>query len=162
MTAKAVEELEAPATSDAQPFLPDYLLFLTASVSAAMSEEFHEHVRTRGLRVPEWRVLACLHDDDGQMITRLARFAMIEQSRLTRIIDNMDERGLLERRSDKADRRRVRIFLTRAGARLAADLVSEARAHEKRLIKRLPDGLGQDLKATVKRLHGVLWDGEQD
>ncbi len=119
-------------------FVSSYLLYLLAASSEAASTEFHGEVRARGLRVPEWRVLACLNDEDGQMITRLAEFALAEQSRLTRIIDGMVKRGLLERRNDKADGRRVRIYLTNAGAELAKDLVARARAHEEKLLAHLP------------------------
>ncbi|MCY0154110.1 MarR family winged helix-turn-helix transcriptional regulator [Hoeflea alexandrii] len=94
------------------PFVPNYLLYLLAAASEAASARFHSHVRTRGLRVPEWRVMACLTDTDGSMVTELARYAMIEQSRLTKIIIQMDARGLVTRRSDPTDGRRVRVFLT--------------------------------------------------
>jgi hypothetical protein len=73
------------------PFVPNYLLYLLAAASEAASARFHSHVRTRGLRVPEWRVMACLTDTDGSMVTELARYAMIEQSRLTKIIIQMDK-----------------------------------------------------------------------
>ena len=79
-------------------FVSNYLLYLLAAASDAASAQFHERVREQGLRVPEWRVLACLVDNDGEMITRLAEFSLIEQSRLTRIIDQMDDKGWVTRR----------------------------------------------------------------
>ena len=70
-------------------FVADYLLYLLAAASEAASAQFHDKVRKAGLRVPEWRVLASLHDSDGAMITNLAKIALAEQSRLTRIIVQM-------------------------------------------------------------------------
>lgn len=137
-------------------FLDDYMLFLLASVSAAASEGFHAIVRDRGLKVPEWRVLASLYDSDGQMITRLAALAMMEQSRLTRIVERMDERGLVARSDDKADRRRVRVFLTDKGRALARDMVAEARDHEARLLALLPSGEARHLKRLLLKLHGRI------
>ncbi|SFE27493.1 MarR family winged helix-turn-helix transcriptional regulator [Roseivivax sediminis] len=142
------------------PFVADYLLFLLASTSAAASAEFHAVVRAEGLRVREWRVLACLHDEDGQMTTRLAELALMEQSRLTRIIDQMHTSGLVERRSDAEDRRRVRVFLTERGAAVAANMIEKARAHEAALIARLPGASGETLKRLLKRVHAELVDGE--
>ena len=69
-------------------FVENYLLYLLAAASEKASADFHEEVRAAGVRVPEWRVLACLADEDGAMITHLAALALAEQSRLTRIIDN--------------------------------------------------------------------------
>ncbi len=146
----------APAGIGARPFLPNYLLFLLATTSAAASAEFHEIVRERGLRVPEWRVLACLHDEDGQMVTRLAALALMEQSHLTRVIDQMDARGLVERRSDARDRRRVRLHLTESGRILAQEMVAEARNHERRFLRRLPDGAGAELKRLLGRIYAEV------
>jgi len=121
-----------------QSFVPHYLLYLLAKVSDLASAEFHAHARKAGLRVPEWRVLASLTDEDGAMVTRLAALSMMEQSRLTRIIDQMVERGLVTRRSDPEDGRRVRVFLTDQGRDLALSLREDARAHEARIITMLP------------------------
>ncbi|MFZ1814691.1 MAG: MarR family winged helix-turn-helix transcriptional regulator [Rhizobiaceae bacterium] len=135
-----------------QPFVPDYLLYLLAAASEAASGQFHAHVRASGLRVPEWRVLACLTDWDGSMVTELSRYAMIEQSRLTKIIIQMDERGLVSRRDDPADRRRVRIFLTDKGRELAERLVSDARQHEAELLGSLEGTAGAQIKRTLNAL----------
>jgi len=110
---------------------------LLAAASEKASAQFHARVADAGLRVPEWRVLAILIDRDGAMITRLADMALIEQSRLTRIIDQMDNRGLVRRKSDSSDGRRVRIFLSAKGKRLAQSLVEDARAHEAGLLESL-------------------------
>ncbi len=133
-------------------FVSSYLLYLLAAASEAASNQFHGVVRQAGLRVPEWRVLACLIDQDGEMITRLARFALIEQSRLTRIIDQMDQRGLVIRKNDDADGRRVRVFLTEKGRRLASKLVTEARHHESQLLQSLQDNDGVEIKNALRSL----------
>jgi len=134
------------------PFVPNYLLYLLAAASEAASARFHSHVRTRGLRVPEWRVMACLTDSDGAMVTELARYAMIEQSRLTKIIIQMDARGLVKRRSDPKDGRRVRVFLTAKGRQLAHQLVADARAHELELLRSFRGGEGAEIKDTLRAL----------
>lgn len=144
------------------PFVPNYLLYLLAAASEAASARFHSHVRTRGLRVPEWRVMACLTDTDGSMVTELARYAMIEQSRLTKIIIQMDARGLVSRRSDPKDGRRVRVFLTPQGRRLADELVADARAHELELLKSFQGGDGTEIKDTLRALIRHLESDQPD
>lgn len=140
-----------PAADDPN-FVADYLLYLLAAASHGASAQFHGHVRASGLRVPEWRVLACLYDRDGAMITRLARFALIEQSSLTKIIIQMEERGLVRRQGDAEDRRRVRVWLTDSGRVLAAGLVRDARGHENSLLTMLGPGDGARLKAALRAL----------
>jgi DNA-binding MarR family transcriptional regulator len=144
------DELAADDTADG--FVRDYLLYLLAAASEAASGEFHAHVRAEGLRVPEWRVLACLNDRDGAMITHLAQLALVEQSRLTKIIDQMAARGLVERRGDKDDRRRVRVWITKQGLDLAKGLVAEARAHEAELLAGLKGRDGARIKPALRSL----------
>lgn len=143
-------------------FLEDYLLFLLAAASASASAGFHAIVRDRGLRVPEWRALACLHDKDGQMITRLAALALMEQSAMTRVIERMEERGLVIRRGDTRDRRRVRVFLTPEGRSLVEALVQHARAHEAQVLELLPSVERQTLKASLALLIQALPDNPLD
>ncbi len=133
-------------------FVSSYLLYLLAAASDAASSQFHHQVRDAGLRVPEWRVIACLFDQDGEMITRLAEYSLIEQSRLTRIIDQMDRRGLVQRKTDSADRRRVRVYLTAQGRKVAATLVDSARRHEKQLLASLEGASGENLKHALQSL----------
>lgn len=144
------------------PFVPNYLLYLLAAASEAASARFHSHVRSRGLRVPEWRVMACLTDTDGSMVTELARYAMIEQSRLTKIIIQMDARGLVSRRSDPKDGRRVRVFLTPQGRALADELVADARAHELELLRSFQGGDGTEIKDTLRALIRHLESDQPD
>ena len=128
MDASATTLGQGPRTDEAPGFVGDYLLYLLAAASDAASEQFHETIRAEGLRVPEWRVLACLSDRDGSMITRLARLALIEQSRLTRIIVQMELRGLVSRRSDPRDGRRVRVYMTETGRDIALRLMAGSRS----------------------------------
>ena len=137
----------------------DYLLYLLAAVSERASNQFHARVRKEGLRVPEWRVLACLYDEDGAMITQLARFALLEQSRLTKIIDQMAARGLVARRDDPGDKRRVRVFLTEHGRSLADRLVADALQHEAGILAALDGDEAAGLKPVLKALLDRMKDG---
>ena len=142
--------------ADTASFVPNYLLYLLAAASDAASAQFHAKARKAGLRVPEWRVLACLFDDDGSMITQLARAALVEQSRLTRIIIQMEERGLVTRRNDPDDGRRVRVFLTEKGRAIVTELVPQARGHEVELLTLLQPEQARMLKPALQSLLAAL------
>lgn len=154
MTIQADREIDENA-EPGEGFVSNYLLYLLASASSAASEDFHAKVRRRGVRVPEWRVLACLSDRDGLMVTQLAQFALMEQSRMTKVIDQMALKGFVSRENDKTDRRRVRIHLTSAGKVLAEELVGEAKAHEDGIIRQLPPGDAERLKEDLKRINAL-------
>ncbi len=145
-------------TSPATGFVSSYLLYLLAAASEAASKQFHLRVREMGLRIPEWRVMACLHDQDGLMITQLAHYALMEQSRITRIIDQMVTRGLVVRHNDTVDGRRVRIYLTDEGQALSSELVKAAKAHELQLLKGLSSDDARNIKPALQALLSSLED----
>lgn len=152
-----VQQTEGLPVAEAEPsFVDNYLLYLLAAVSHQASGQFHAHVRSEGVRVPEWRVLATLNDEDGAMVTKLARISLLEQSHLTKIIDQMAVRGLVTRRPDPDDARRVRVFLTDEGRILATRLVTDARAHEIGILALLSKEEAATLKPILQRLLAQL------
>ena len=137
-------------------FVSGYLLYLLAASSERASAQFHAKVRENGLRVPEWRVLACLVDGEARMITRLAEFALMEQSRMTRIVDQMAARNLVERVADAGVMRRVRVRLSDQGQELATRLVGDAQAHEAQLLSSLADTDAARIKTVLQSLLASL------
>lgn len=120
----------AVAGDDAKPFVEDYLLYLLAASSHALSRKFHALVKEQGTKVNEWRVLACLVDRPGLMLTELAALVLFEQSHLTKTIDRMAELGLVERIKTKDDRRKVLIQITAKGRTLVEPLIAAAKQNE--------------------------------
>jgi len=137
-------------------FVDSYLLYLMAVASERASDSFHVQVRNAGLRVPEWRVLACLIDSPPLMVTELADLALLEQSRMTKIIDQMDARDLVMRQPDPRDRRRVHISLTVEGRATALSLVNKAKDHEVELMASLADTDAARIKPVLMALLRAL------
>ena len=137
-------------------FVSSYLLYLLAASSEAVSSQFHEVVRSKGVRVPEWRVMACLYDQDGLIVTHLAEYALLEQSRLTRVIDQMDNKGLVSRNAGIDDRRKVTVHLTANGKALAKELVALAKEHEKAILRLVDDTDAANLKPILQTLLSKL------
>ncbi|HEV7368532.1 MAG TPA: MarR family winged helix-turn-helix transcriptional regulator [Arenibaculum sp.] len=140
------------ATPPAPGFVFDYLAYLLAAASHGMSAEFHAVIRAQGLRVPEWRVLACLASRDGLMVSELARITLYDQPRLTKTLNHMEGAGLVVRRDDEEDRRRVMIHLTEEGRTRIAPLLAAAREHEERFTRKLSPRERASLKFLLKLL----------
>jgi len=134
-------------------FVDDYLLFQLASVSSGASEAFYRIVREHGLKPPEWRVLGSLDGDEGATITGLADLSFMEQSRMTRLVERMEAKGLVRRVADQGDRRRVRVFYTDQGRALAAVLIAQAKAHEANVLALLTPTEAARLKSLLQTLN---------
>jgi DNA-binding MarR family transcriptional regulator len=101
--------------------------------SHALRRAFDRKAAEVGVTRAQWRVLAHLGRGPGQRQVELAERMEIEPITLCRMIDRLEESGLVERQRDPADRRAWRLFLTSKAEplverlhALAADLGSEA------------------------------------
>jgi DNA-binding MarR family transcriptional regulator len=76
--------------------------------------------------------LAVLEAQDGRSMTELAVYCVMEQSTLSRVVDQMERDGLVERRAADADNRIVEVWLTRSGRETYDRVVPMAlqRAHQ--------------------------------
>jgi MarR family 2-MHQ and catechol resistance regulon transcriptional repressor len=87
-----------------------------------------------GLSLPQYRVLKALDLEKGQRLTTLSERLLRAKSTITRIVDQLEQDGLVRRLSDVEDRRAQRVVLTPTGA----DLCNRASAaHEQALARRL-------------------------
>lgn len=68
-----------------------------------------------GITVDQWVILQQLDQQDGRSQLELARATFKDAPTVTRIIDLLSQKKLVERTPDPEDRRRFRICLTRAG-----------------------------------------------
>src|SRR5258708_640032 len=80
-------------------------------------------------------VLRCPGKEDGQPVSSIAGRMQERGGTMTGVIDRMEERGLLSRKRDKADRRIWRVHLTEKGKRLEEELPPVVAKVRKLLIK---------------------------
>ncbi len=119
-------------------FVDDYLLYLLARGSHAISSEFHSKLRKEGVSVPVWRVLATLSGSPGETVTGLAEACLLQQPTMTKLLDRMVRDGIVKRMPDARDRRVVRIQMLPRGEHMVKDLLVAAKAHEAELLARFP------------------------
>lgn len=101
----------------------------------------------------QWGALAWLEEDDGVPIGTLAHHLDIEASVTTGIVQRLEQRGLLERVHDHADRRVVKIFLTQQGRELVQALEPVALAFHRRLFQGFST---EEQRAFVTQLHHLM------
>lgn len=99
-----------------------------------------------------WRVLALLHEQPGMGAGAIAKGAVLPSASVTRHVDRLVERGLVVRKVDPADRRRVVLALSPRGSDVAERLLAEERAVEETIAA----GLGAERFKALSRDLGML------
>ncbi|MEZ5560594.1 MAG: homoprotocatechuate degradation operon regulator HpaR [Pseudomonadales bacterium] len=81
-------------------------------------KKFIPSLREHGMSPQQWRVIRALNDEDGLDITELAERCFLLLPSLSRIIQNLEKRGLVRRAQSHSDNRRSVISLTADGRAL--------------------------------------------
>lgn len=83
--------------------------------AAVLRGELERALAKTEVTTEQWVLLEALLARDGRMQRELAEHAGKDRSTITRLVDALAERGLVERRADPDDARRTRTWLTRRG-----------------------------------------------
>ncbi|TCL07997.1 MarR family transcriptional regulator [Shimia isoporae] len=111
-----------------------------------------------GVTEQQWRVLRVLVEDGPQDPTTIAESAVLLLPSLTRILQKLEEKGLVTRVRDRFDRRRHVITLTEAGEALIAENMPEALA----LANAQRERLGPEKFDQLLALLGELYERPED
>jgi DNA-binding MarR family transcriptional regulator len=125
------------------------LLFEINETARAVRRAFDQRAAELGVTRPQWRVLARLKREPGLRQVDLAERLDMEPITLCRIVDRLEEAGLVERKPDPSDRRAWKLELTGK----AAPLVTRLRGIAHDLAEKATDGIGdKELKNLQVRL----------
>lgn len=96
----------------AEPF------FLAARLSSTGSAGANRRLAELGLKVRHYSVLALACSGEEPTQRELSQFLVLDPSQIVSIIDELEQRGAVERRTDPRDRRSKILVPTAAGRRL--------------------------------------------
>ncbi|PWU24790.1 MAG: MarR family transcriptional regulator [Candidatus Rokuibacteriota bacterium] len=114
--------------ASAKPFRG--VAFNLSSLGYAVSQGFKTILAPFELHPREFAVLRAVGAQEGQSQQALGDALQIPRSRMVSVVDELETRGLLERRPNPADRRVRELYLTEAGRRLVEQAFGEAVAYE--------------------------------
>ncbi len=137
---------------------PDGVAFLLAQLGHHAATLFAEQVATVGLSPPHAGMLRAIAAEPGRSQQALSAQLGMLPSRVVVYVDELEDRGYVERRRNPDDRRLHALYLTTSGKRLLRKLSELARRHEARLTAALdPEQYGalRGLLATVAHQQGL-------
>jgi DNA-binding MarR family transcriptional regulator len=157
---------EPPVNGDRAP---QTLAFLLSQVGIHASRRFAERIAAADLNPPLFRILNLVDAAEGRSQQAIGAAIEVPPSRMVALVDELEQRGLVERRPDPKDRRVRALFLTTKGRRSLARGREIAAQHEQELTrgmapadrKRLVDLLQRivDEQAIGKGVHPGLSEG---
>jgi DNA-binding MarR family transcriptional regulator len=141
--------------------LDNQLCFLFHRISRELTAAYRPRLEDLGLTYPQYLVMLVLWETDGLTVGQIGQRLALDSATLSPLLRRLAEAGLVQRRRETADERRVTIHLTPGGralearaaqipaelaARVAADHAEyvELRERLEHLLRRIAEQRAQD------------------
>lgn len=131
---------------------PGGAAFLLAQLGAHAASRFGERMAEHDLTPPMAGIIGLLSAAPGTSQQDLAGRLGMLPSRLVAFVDDLEQRGLVQRVRDEADRRRNSLQLTQAGRAALATIGKAAREHEAALCAALSEREREQLARLLGRI----------
>ena len=152
--AEAPPEHEVPtgAAAELSAVAAHAVAFLLSQLGGHASALFAERVATLDLTPPQVGFLRLVGSEPGSSQQAIVGRLGMAPNRLVYMVDEMEERGLIERRRHPQDRRNHALHLTAEGIRLMGQVSGIAAAHEEAVCAGLAPQERQQLGALLERV----------
>jgi len=134
--------------------------YLIVRTSMHMKTALYRALHQSGLGVtPEqWSVLCCLWEKEGLYLTEITDKTGRDKYTISRIVNLLAKKGLVDSRLDPADKRRTNLYLTDKGRELQEPLT---RLVEEFTAKVFQDFSAQDMEYAKRLTQGILHNIER-
>jgi DNA-binding MarR family transcriptional regulator len=126
--------------------------FLLVQLGAHAHRRFAERLAALDLHPRHFGMLSHLAASEGQSQQALSIALGIHRSAVVALVDDLEHRGLAERRRDPVDRRAYTLYLTPPGRAMLADLQRIAEEHEAELLTALDASKRSRLISLLQRV----------
>lgn len=126
--------------------------FLLAQLGAHAAARFADRIASLDLTPAQAGLLRLITREPGQSQQAIAGQLGTPASRLVLLVDELEERGLIERRRNPGDRRHYALYLTPAGGQFMKELGQLGAAHEDDICAALDPAERQELNRLLRRI----------
>lgn len=124
-----------------------------ASARSATKRQDFRRLITQSVSMSHMHVLATLREAGPLPMSRLANALDVSVASATGIVNRMEDRGLVERSRDDADRRIVTVSLSDDGRRVMDEIDARAQAFFARVLRELTADELLQLRNGMRALH---------
>ncbi len=136
--------------------LSNYAPYLMNRIMGLYNASLRDEMAELGLTTPKMRTLAVLSVIDGLLIRELAVYTVVEQSTLSRALDQLSADALIRRENDPDDSRATRVFLTEQGRTAFETLWPRMAESYARMFRGIADDERHAFTGTLQKVLGNI------
>jgi len=87
------------------------IINLNRNFNRTLRHEFHDLMQNSGFTLPQLSVISILAKNGEQKVSDISEKMGLSDSTVSGILDRLEQKGIIERKRDKDDRRVVKIYL---------------------------------------------------
>ncbi|MDE3738661.1 DNA-binding MarR family transcriptional regulator [Metapseudomonas resinovorans] len=130
--------------------------FLLADVSRLMRRSFERRLTGSTLTLSQARALAHISRNEGCRQVELADQLEVKPITLARLLDQLEQAGLVERRPDPEDRRAYRLYLREKAEQALLDIREVAAATHAEALRHLSGAEADALASALRKMRENL------
>ena len=132
--------------------LSQYLAWLLASAHRQMKMGIAQSIADEEVNEEHWRILQVVSDEQGHSMGELAEQVLLNGPALTKNVDRLVSRGLVQRAQDAQDSRKVLVYISDRGLEMVGRLKRSVDAHHEAIEEALGPRNSKQLKLLLERL----------
>jgi len=159
-----VKPTKHPSVLTLERFLPYRLSILSNRISGIIAETYRDKF---ALSITEWRIMAVLGETPGSSADEVSVKIQIEKSIVSRALQKLLARNLVDREMDESDRRRQNLSLTKVGLEIYQQVVPLSYGYQDQLHecftkeeRKVFDSLIDRLNTHIQAIDEVTRDGK--
>lgn len=132
--------------------------YWSSLIARSMEAEFNKRLSSYEVTRLRWAVLGAITYDGMTTPSELADFLRIDRAAITRLLDKLDDQGLVARTRRDSDRRSVTLHVTPKGKALSAELLQLSNSVNELFASGLSPKEAEQYIATIRKM---LANGEK-
>jgi DNA-binding MarR family transcriptional regulator len=112
-------------------WLSDFTPYLLYRVVNRLNNRLLARLKSLDVSPSQWRVLSVLRSHGTLTIGKIVEYTLMEQSTVSRVIDQLEKDKFARRRAAAEDSRMIQVLLTREGVDAFEKILPAALRHEK-------------------------------
>lgn len=97
--------------------------YIISNTGRKLSHQLTQLFQPYDVTSEQWSIMFCLTDEDGITHKELARKTEKDRANVTRLVDQLERKGLVQRVNNPEDRRSIQLYLTETGKEIVDKLI---------------------------------------